>query len=345
MQIIHSESEATNFTQVCLCLSLVLFLTGCTSAPTWVENPKTAYPENRYLVAVGEGDTRRAAENTAAANLSRIFEARIDSDERLLDQTSENGKDFERSTDFTADISILSSQTLHNVQHAEAWKDGTGRYHAVAYLDRRETAGIYRDRIAEQAGHVRFLTAQAAQTADPLKKYILLRSAARHAVESDRLLQQLKVILPTAAAATTPEYSIAQIQRNLAESAKQIRVDIRIVGDDEQYMTACLEELFTRYGFVVGQPSVLDVSGRVAVTDTGQRTQGLVFVRYELAVQITDSSNSLVLATINHKGREGHVSLAEARVRALRTLENNLKDSGNQRLDQYFDTLVNQPTN
>ena len=153
-------------------LSFLLWsLVGCMGlhgTPDWVENPKNVYPDSQYLVAVGEGDTRQAAENSAQAKLARIFEAHIESDERLLDQTHENGKAFERTTDFTTDINILSSQTLHNIQHAEAWRDKLGRVHAVAYLDRRETANIYRSKIDEKTTQIHFLLAQAEQTDDLL---------------------------------------------------------------------------------------------------------------------------------------------------------------------------------
>ena len=94
--------------------ALLLSLAGCKSftseTPGWVANPKTLYPENQYLATVGEGDTRRAAENAADANLARIFEAHIESDERLLDQTRETRKSFERTTDFTTAINICSGR-------------------------------------------------------------------------------------------------------------------------------------------------------------------------------------------------------------------------------------------
>ncbi|MCF7818502.1 MAG: LPP20 family lipoprotein [Kiritimatiellales bacterium] len=304
-------------------------------------NPKAAYPENQYLVAVGEGDTRRAAENAADANLSRIFESNIESDERMVDQTRESGKAFERTTDFTADINILSSQTLFNIQHAEAWQDQKGRVHAIAYLDRRETAAIYRDKIDGLTARVHFLLAQAEQAADPLKKYAALRAAARSATENDLLLRQLKVIHPPSVASATPGYSDNTIRKALADTAQQIRVRIQVDGDDERRMAAVLEELITRYGFAVGSPAVLDINGRIAVSDTGQRTSGLVFIRYELAVQIKDDAGT-VLAAINNKGREAHVSLEEARVRSFRTLETAIKATGAQRLDAYFDSLIDQ---
>lgn len=324
---------------------LLLVLGGCKSlmsgTPEWVKNPKAVYPENAYLVAVGEGDTRRAAENAAAANLSRIFEAHIESDERLVDQSRETGTTFERTTDFTADINILSSQTLHNIQHAEAWQADNGRIHAVAYLDRRETAAIYRDKIDEQTARVHFLRAHAEQTDELLTKYANLRAAMRHAAENKVLLRQLKVIHPPSVPGSTPGYTENKIRKDLADTAKNIRVQISIEGDDDGRMTAVIEELITRYGFVAGTPVVLNFDGRVAINDTGERTQDLVFVRYELHVRIKDSSGT-ILVSVNDKGREAHKSLDQARTRSIRTLENAIKAEGSHRLDAYFDSLVDQ---
>ena len=324
-------------------LLAIPLLSGCGTfrhrPPEWVKNPKAVYAENKYLVAVGEGDTRRAAENAAAANLSRIFEAHIESDERLLDTTHESGKSLIRTTDFTTDVNILSAQTLYNIQHAEAWKDGNGRYHAVAYLDRRETAAIYMDKIDGLTGRIRFALEQAEQAGNLLDQYAQLRAANRYAAENELLLRQLRVIHPPTASASVPDYSISKIHKALTDTARKIRVQIQIDGDSDGQMTACLEELITRYGFVVGTPVILEIAGRVAVTDTGQRTANLVFVRYELAVQIKDTAGT-VLAVVSNKGREAHQSQTEARSRSFRTMERAITTEGVQRLDTFFDALT-----
>ncbi len=329
-----------------LCLSSALMLQpSCSTlrnrAPEWVRNPKVVYPESQYLVTVGEGDSRRAAENAAAANLSRIFEAHIESDERLVDTVNETDTDFTRTTDLTTDINILSSQTLHNIQHAEAWKDDLGRYHAVAYLNRRDTAMIYRDRVAEKTARVQTLSSRARTTDNRLAAYACLRMAARTAAENELLLRQLKVIHPSTATASAPPYALAALQQAAADSAKRIRVHIAIDNDADLRMTACLEQLVTRYGFVGGEPPVLTIEGRIAINDTGLRANGLAFFRYSLSAQIVDAGGS-VLTTINEKGREAVTSPAEAVNRCYRTMENGVKIRGVQSLDAYFDSLVEQ---
>jgi hypothetical protein len=104
-------------------------------------------------------------------------------------------------------------------------------------------------------------------------------------------------------------------------------------------MASVLEELITRYGFVVGTPAVLEITGTVDINDTGQRTADLVFVRFSIELQAREADGTMVVS-MNEKGREGHVSLSEARVRALRTLENTINKGGARRLDEYFDSLV-----
>lgn len=329
----------------CITLLGLTMLTGCLSSnrePDWVANPKTIYPDERYLVAVGAGDTRRAAENAAAASLSRIFESRIESDERLLDQSRETLGSFERTTDFSSDINILSSQTLYNIQYAEAWKDPAGRYHVVAYLNRRDTAEIYRDKIDEQTSRVNFLRANAELSDDKiLKKYATLRAANFHALEADLLLRQLKVIHPRSVPDSTPSYSLNQLRKALADTAKQIKVNIEVEGDDDRRMTATLQDFITRYGFVIGTPAVLDIQARINVDDTGEREQELVFVRFELLLQITDQNDDVVV-TVRDKGREAHKTMEQARTRSFRTLEQSIQAGGAQRLDFYFDSLIDQ---
>jgi hypothetical protein len=329
-----------------LCVAAVLLgSSGCavfsSKEPDWVSNPKIAYPDNLYLVAVGSGDTRRAAENTASASLSRIFESHIESDERLQDTTRETTTSFEQSSEFSSDINILSSQTLYNIQHAEAWKDELARYHAVAYLNRRDTAAIYRDKIEEQTSQVNFLQASAETETNVLKKYATLRAANTHALQAEYLLRQLKVIYPPAVPDATPGYSMNKLREALADTARQIKVSVEVTGDEGQRMTATIQEFITGYGFMIGKPTVLDISAKVDVNDTGEREQGLVFVRYELLLQVKDASGN-VLVTVRNKGREAHKTLDQAQTRSFRTLETAIKKGAAQRLDAYFDSIIDQ---
>ncbi len=342
MNVNGRESGIIRTTTIGLSLSMA-FLAGCSvlnpGEPDWVRNPKLTYPESSFLVAVGEGDTRRAAENAAAANLSRIFESHIESDERVVDKVSESETDFTRTTDITSDINILSSQTLINIQHAEAWRDEAGRYHAVAYLNRRDTARIYREDIEMHAARVTSLLAQAEETDNPLHRYALLRAAAYTANENELRWRQLKVIHPASAAAAKPPYSLHDIRQAAIISAKKIRVHVAMEGDTDGVITDSLQELVTHRGFTVGEPPVLEITGRVAITDTGMRSAGLAFFNYMLAVQIKDAEGNILVA-VNENGREAVNTPERARARCQRTMIQAIKDKGRQSLDAYFNGLI-----
>ena len=317
-------------------------LMGCQTTnhpPKWLANPHSVYPENQFLVSIGEGDTRRAAENAADANLSRIFEAKIEASERILDQSKETIKTFERTTDFSSDIQIHSSQTLHNIQHAEAWQDSKGRIHAIAYLNRRKTAEIYRKKIEEFSSKVQFFLRYSKTEKEQLKKYAALRSAVNNAREVSRLLRQLKTIHPPSVASVTPDYSESRIQKDLAETAKNIRVEIQLSGDEENRMKTILEEIITQYGFVLGRSPLLKISGKVSIANTQQRTGDLVFVRYIFMINFKKTDGT-VLLTVHEKGREGHLNFEEARVRVFRTLEQELRPKIIREFDRYLNNLI-----
>lgn len=322
----------------------LFILSGCTAfrgQPDWVRNPQSVYPEKEYLACVGEGDTRRAAENSASANLSRIFESQIQSDERLAEHSYETTTNFERKTDYDQDINILSKQTLHNIKYAEAWTDPQGRVHAVAYMQRRSTAALYRDKITDKNKRITYLINRAESTEDILQRYALLRAAVQENTINQQLLSQLNVIHSPSVAAVSPSYAKDELRRKLAETAKNIRVHISIEGDSQRMLSASIEQMITQYGFVLDQPAVLTLSGKVSVEDTGQRKADMLFARYELTVHLNDQSGT-TLVSIHEKGREGHFNMPELKIRAFRTMEKRILSECKSRLDAHFLSMVDQ---
>ena len=59
---------------VCLPESSALGRAGRGKPPAWVAGGSAEYPEKRYLTGVGQGETRRAAEDQAYAAIARPFD-------------------------------------------------------------------------------------------------------------------------------------------------------------------------------------------------------------------------------------------------------------------------------
>ena len=119
--------------------------------PEWLTNPKSLYPEQMYLTAIGEGDSRTDAEQNAAGNIAKIFESVVKTDEtirqRYQELITENDINYNDMTDIQKNVNIKSKQTLYNLQFGESFTDNIGKVHVLAYLNRTLTADIYEEKI------------------------------------------------------------------------------------------------------------------------------------------------------------------------------------------------------
>ncbi len=57
-------------------------LVGCSvfhrnGSPSWIAGQSSEYPSNRFLLGVGEGDSRQVAEERAYAAVAKIFKSEI----------------------------------------------------------------------------------------------------------------------------------------------------------------------------------------------------------------------------------------------------------------------------
>lgn len=321
---------------------LFLLLTGCASqsipVPAWLTAPQEIYPEARYLVAIGEGDSRRAAENSAAAGLARIFESQIRAEETLSETTTERRgaiEQFDQFSELRAQIQIGSNQNLLNIQFGETFRGRHGRVHAAAFIPRAETAEIYRSHIAENNTAVVLLTNRSNAASDPLTRYAFRRAAVRKALENDRLLAQLNIIHPGARERISLHYDPQELYTETATAAHQVTFSVQFPSDCGD----TLREALTRMGFSESENSVLDVVGNATFEETDLHRDTLVFVRYHYKIDIRTRNENIVL-TLNGSRREGHINVPEATARARRSLCSKIRSEIPKEVGAYLDRLA-----
>ncbi|MBI9020867.1 MAG: LPP20 family lipoprotein [Verrucomicrobia bacterium] len=303
-------------------------------------NPKSAYPEAQYLTAIGEGDSRRAAENNAAAGLSRIFESRIHAVETLSETTTETRGAVERFDQFSelrANIQIGSEQELLNIQFGEAFTDRRGRVHAAAFIPRAETAAIYRKRISEGSSAIILLTRLSDTAVSPVEKYAFRRAAVRKALENDRSIAQLDIIDPSARDFLSLTYDPQTLYTETAAAAHNVTFSVE--GVDEA-MRGALAEVLTGMGFSEkNEYPAFNFSGTAEFEDADLKRGPLKFVRYRFALEMRTRDGKLVLA-LSGSHREGHISFEEATARAGRSLHAELRALIPKELGGYLDRLA-----
>ena len=334
---------------ILLSFSLILILSCAAHAvkrkdskPEWLKDPKAVYPEQMYLTAIGEGDTRSDAENMAAGNLARIFESNIKAEEtvnqRYMELTKNKKTDIEEQTDVTKNVNIKSQQTLFNIQYGESYTDDVGRISTIAYLNRMKTAEIYENKINKNAARIDYFMGIADKSNDPILKYAAMSAASAVSSHNELLLAQLTIIFPSAIDMLEIDYNHDKIIKDTKAAAANISCKIAIQNDEENKITIMLEELVNDLGFVLSQENVLLIDGKILLEKTDLK-RDLEFIRYELQINVTDNKDN-VIVSISEKGREGHVSAPEAEARAIRTLNKKINKQLKRKLVAYFDGMV-----
>jgi len=134
-------------------LLVVLYFYSCSAQTSedLYSSLEKYYPASKYLAAVGEGDTKKDAEKNAMGKLSLIFESMIDYNQTLNEHFTEfsdnDGSSLVYESSTQKRTNLQSNQNLMNVKFGKYSVDELGNNFVVAYIDRRETAAIYDEKI------------------------------------------------------------------------------------------------------------------------------------------------------------------------------------------------------
>lgn len=317
----------------------LLLLSGCSSPnqplPKWIVHPQAAYAPSNYLVAVGEGDTRRAAENSAAAGLSRIFTSTIQADEYLSETARETEQTLDRVSEFSTQVQIGSDQELVNIQYGEAFTDRDGRVHVAAFIPRAETAEIIRGRIAENSADILRQIRRSDRASGPLKVYAFRRAAVRKALENDRLFAQLDIIAPGTRDSIHPGYTPQTLYSETAAAAQNVTFSVDVPGDAGD----ALREALVGMGFTEGDPTALAFSGGATFEPIDLQREPLVFVRCRYKLEARDVKGRIILS-MGEPCREGHINRDRAFDRARSSLLSRIRKQVPLQLGRTLDRLA-----
>ena len=305
--------------------------------PKWLQNPKSVYADKYYLSAIGQGDSRQQAIDMAMANLAKIFEVKIDASETIdlkyLEIFKNEKWQLEEKSEIHKNIKIKSNEMLFNVQFGESYTDEMGQVFAVAYLNRFETAQIYKTKISENSARIEYFTSQ--ESADILQRYTHLVAASSLAQKNDVLQGQLKIIAHNLVEKL--DYDFQQIIENTKKTAQNIGFTINVKNDENGKIKIAIISLLTDLGFVVSNKPILKIDGKINFTKTDLK-RDIKFIRYEFQLQVSNRDEIIVAITQN--GREGHFSQNEAKARCIRTIEKIINSKMKQKIVTYFGSLM-----
>ncbi len=321
-------------------LSLFFILAACASSPKmpdWVEGTKAAaYPDDRYLIGVGQADSRSVAEARAYAAVSRIFKAEVMSQakdwESYLSLERKGSVQIENRVTIETITKVSTDKLLESVTIVQTWRDPkTGLLSALAVMDRTAGRAALTSRIADLDEAVDRDVQEARATAYKFLKLRGLRRAIRTLITRDTYNSDLRVV--SGGRGLPAEYSVAGLTRDLEKLLNEdLIIAVEVKGDQAEAVRLAVVEGLIREGLPVtarsaqpragdaGNPDLL-VKGETHLWRTDQSDPRFWYVRWCADFVVLDPGGQRVLGSVARSGREGHITEPEASNRALRVLQ------------------------
>lgn len=312
--------------------------------PDWINSESSRYPGDRFLTGVGSGDSRKKAENSAYAAISRIFVAEIDQRTREWEkffQKDEKGKSsWQRDIKIDQFTSVSTRKVLENVSIAEIYLDKKNQiYYALAVINRRKAVSALRQRITSLDLEIEEMLKMAGKTDQKLQKVRLLHKAIRKILLRDTYNTELQ-ILSLAGSGAESLTQLSAIQKELQDFLSgNFQVIVFITGKNSDSIRKAVVEGLNSQGLPVSLGEIsektdLVIKGSVAFQPV--EISDAHFVRWNASFELRDIATGQIIGSVLTHGREGHITEPEAEARALRAAQHELSKEISERLADYI---------
>lgn len=277
---------------------------------------------NRYIKAVGIGESDAEARKMAKAELSHMFESNISSQvltSAKLYTDEFGGEKFQKSVE--SKIQIISGVQLRGVQVGRTWYDEKSRsYYAEALLDRYRAREEWVEdieaidlKIQTEFKHIPLLKS-------PISRLKPVQRILKLWIERDIIAGRLKVIGFSEPDADT--YDLQTLFDMIAQIKAEMRIYVFISGEYSKDVEDAIAAELTGEGF-----SLSPIKEGADVLVAGSLTTELLaldkpdwkFVRAKVVVEIIDLASGIRVGEVSHQARKGRLDQKEAEYNAVRS--------------------------
>ena len=328
-------------------LMALVALSGCAgfggqAKPDWIDGVSSAYPFGRYLVGVGQAESRASAEDRAYAAVARIFKAEVSAQAKdwesylVIEQRGQSSAERRLTLDNLTRVS--TDKVLENVQIVDRWVDvHNGLHYALAGMHRPQAEASFIERITELDRSIRDDVEEAHRPSDKLVRVRALRRAARNLVLRETYNADLRVIRPSGQG-TAAAYRVSELTHELEQFlATNLVLVVSVTGDQAEPTQRALTAGLLKEGLQVtsgtwgggrsmggdfsGPSPELLVRGVVRVWPIDVRDPQFKFVRWCSDFEVVDVTSLRVLGALSRGGKEGHLSEREATAKVVRVMQ------------------------
>ncbi|HKJ31942.1 MAG TPA: LPP20 family lipoprotein [Balneolales bacterium] len=318
-----------SFTLGISCSSLAQKENNKGNLPKWVEKPSSLYNSDTYLLAVGTGSSLDEAQNHAFEKLSRIFQSKIRTNQKMIDEFRETSIDDKIKSDRIIQLlsvtEIGSRQNLINAKILKTYSDKTGNYYALAGLKRKETARLYTAEIRRNNVLLHNYQKNINSENSQLRRLALIKKALILARVNENLKKQRDILLNQ-----STNNSGNKVREQLVKDYRNLRKRSFIYLDATQLpsnLQSSVIRVFEEEGFrVTAHSDKAIMKARIVYTyhEVNLKRKDAHFINWLFSMQMIDTRTGVKLKTFSLKGRDGGLSKQGAIVRSQHTLQNEI---------------------
>jgi hypothetical protein len=315
-----------------LILGIVLSAALQAQVPSWYLDREADYPSAFYIAAVGEGPSRSAAETAAVAAVSLFFntstEIRNEAIREFNEAVTGNATDFSKKTYISENAVIRSEEEFLGVRFADPFNDRQrGIWAALAYIDRREAARIYRAKIEANMAALKALVADAAGEKELLYVCGLLNKAVRIGDITEEYVKTASVVDSGQRAGYASDLAAIQEARS-AYRSKRGGLSFTVALDGPANAVRVerkIQQLLEGRGYVVTARNPLyTVQARLSGEEGGG--DGGYYVRPGIDIRIERDGTTLFSYAKTYDRFTNLSSVSGAYTRAFREIEKDLEE-------------------
>lgn len=277
-------------------------------------------------MAKGYGQSRPEAIRRAKAELSNIFQSRIESDVSSITRvTTDSAHGSALTKSVRSKIRVASSVELEGVEVGEVTKKGR-EYMAVVAINRARSAQKWRRSLAKINTRIRVEEKAAQASPGKLTTLKHLNNAMVLFIERETLISRLRVI--GAPAKNDHPGSFESLVSRLQAVKTNFRISFETRANG-QGLTHTLAQELTKAGFFVGgSKNTSDAILRVSLTLSPVKNNNphFKFMRAVADVSIIDPTSRKIVGHLNESQRGAHLSIEEAGVKAVKKLSGTLSE-------------------
>ncbi|CEM60705.1 hypothetical protein DWQ65_07760 [Treponema phagedenis] len=321
---------------------------GKKDPPVWVTDAPNVYPEERYLTALGTGQSRKEAEVGALEALAAIFDRKISIETQAeLNYTSSvtdgQSEKVNKTKNVGQNVSISTNvDDLIGVEIKERWLSPDGTHYALAVLDKSKTASAYMEKINANERTIAELTQIPDTDKNTIREFIRYRSAYLVAAENAIYRARLSVIKPSAHALAKEKGMTAQsLKLKCMDVAKNIHIVISVDGDNHGKIKSAFAKVLSAEGFNTStneNPNYTLVA-KLSLADGEVQANNKILVRYSLDAEFTETGSSTVLVPYSVSGREIHLAKSSADNKIFTGLEKKIQNDFGKSFNEYLSGL------